>query len=320
MIRNMSLEKAAEAAVKTCLNIRPAETFLVITDTEKEAIGRAIFEAGLKAGAEALISVMKPRTRHGEEPPNAVAEMWARVDAFLAPTKFSLTHTQARKNATASGARGATMPGITEEMFVETMGIDYNKVREYCEKLGGSLLGAKNIRVESPLGTDIVASVEGRDRLMDTGMLHDKGDFGNLPAGEVFIAPVEGTANGVIFFDGSVAGIGVLSEYMRLEVKNGYAVGISGERAEEFKKLLESAGGGEVYNIAEIGIGCNFGARIVGNVLEDEKVYGTVHIALGDNSGIGGKVRANVHLDGLIKKPTLIVDDKEIIKTGEWLI
>jgi leucyl aminopeptidase (aminopeptidase T) len=315
----LRLKAAAEAVVKACLGVRPGETFLVITDTEKEPIGRAIFEAGLEAGAEAIAVVMKPRTRHGEEPPKPVAEMWAHVDAFVAPTKFSLTHTQARKNATAAGARGATMPGITEEMFVETMGIDYGKVKEYCERLNAAFRGAEVIRVRSPLGTDLTASIEGRSTLMDTGMLHNRGDFGNLPAGEVFIAPVEGTASGTIVFDGSMAGIGVLSEPIRIEVRDGYAINISGGEADRLRKLLEPVGR-EAYNIAEIGVGCNFGARIVGNVLEDEKVFGTVHIALGDNSTIGGKVRAGIHLDGLVKEPTLILDEKEIIKNGKWLV
>lgn len=314
------MKEAAEAAVRTCLDVKPGETFLVITDTEKEGIGKALFEAGLDADAEVLLALMKPRSRHGEEPPGPIAKMWSRVDVFAAPTKFSLTHTQARKNATAAGARGATMPGITEEMFLETMGIDYGKVKESCERLNKAFEGAKIVRVKSPQGTDMTASIENRVAIMDTGRLHNKGDFGNLPAGEVFVAPVEGTAQGVIFFDGSVAGIGTLDEPMKVEIKDGYATSITGGGSEQFKKLLESAGGKEVYNIAEIGVGTNPGARIVGNILEDEKVYETVHIALGDNSTIGGKVKANVHLDGLIKKPTFILDDKEIIKDGKWLI
>lgn len=313
------MKEAARTVVKACLNLRPRETFLVLTDTEKEAIGRAIFEAGLEVGAEALLSVIKPRSRHGEEPPKPVAELWARVDAYVAPTKFSLTHTQARKNATAAGARGATMPGITEQMFIETMGVDYGRVKEYCERMKKVFEGAKEVSIKSPLGTDLVASVEGRDPLLDTGMLHNRGDFGNLPAGEVFVAPVEGTARGTIVFDGSFAGVGILAEPMRVEVKDGYAISLTGGGAEQAKKILEPLGK-EAYNLAEIGVGCNFGARIVGNILEDEKVYETVHVALGDNSTIGGKVKAGVHLDGLIKNPTLVVDGREIIKNGKWLI
>ena len=315
----VSLERAAEAAVKTCLGVKGGENFLVITDTEKEAIGRALFKAGLDVGADALLVVMKPRTRHGEEPPKPIAEMWAHCDAFLAPTKFSLTHTQARKKAIDAGARGATMPGVTEEMFLETMGIDYAKVKKYCERMKKVLDGAKEIRIKSALGTNLTVSIKGRTPIMDTGILHRKGDFGNLPAGEIFVAPVEGSANGRIVFDGSVAGVGILTEPMRVEVKDGYAVNITGGGAGQIKKLLEPAGK-EAYNIAEAGVGCNFGAKIVGNILEDEKVYKTAHIALGDSSTIGGKVKAGVHLDGLVKRPIFIVDGKEIIKDGNWLV
>ena len=320
----MSLEKAAETVVKTCLNVKPNETLLVITDTEKEKIGRAIFEAGLRVGCEALLAVMKPRSRHGEEPPKPIADMWAAVDAFAVPTKFSLTHTQARKNATAKGARGATLPMITEEIFVETMGVDYYEVKKKCEQMREAFEGVKQVEVRSPLGTSLTMSVEDRERLMDTGILHGKGAFGNLPAGEFFIAPVEGTANGLAVLDGSIAGIGVLKEPVRVEVKDGYAVNISGgAEAEKLKEILSSAPEAyrkEAYNIAEIGVGCNFGARVVGNVLEDEKVYGTVHIAFGDNSTIGGKTVAGIHIDAIITKPTLLVDGKEIIKDGKWLI
>jgi leucyl aminopeptidase (aminopeptidase T) len=320
----LSLEKAAETVVKECLNISPQETFLVITDTEKEEIGRAIFNAGLKIGCEAILAVMKPRSRHGEEPPKPVAEMWLHSDVFVAPTKYSLTHTQARKNATARGARGATMPGITHEIFTQTMGIDYTMVKENCEKMRKALEGAKRVEVTSPLGTDITMSIEGREILVDNGILHDKGAFGNLPAGEVFVAPVEGTANGVIVSDGSIAGIGVLKNPVKIKVEEGYAVEITGEaEAEMLKRSLESAPPQykkEAYNIAELGLGCNFGARVVGNILEDEKVYETIHIALGDNSTIGGKTVAGIHIDCLLTKPTLKVDGKEIVTNGKWQI
>jgi leucyl aminopeptidase (aminopeptidase T) len=318
------LERAAKTVVESCLNINPQETFLVITDTEKEEIGRALFNAGLRRGCEALLVVMKPRSRHGEEPPKAIADMWLQADVFVAPTKFSLTHTQARKNATAKGARGATMPGITSEIFTETMGIDYTLVKENCEKMRKALEGAKAVEVTSPIGTKLTLSIQGRKILVDNGILHDRGAFGNLPAGEVFVAPVEGTAEGVIVCDGSIAGVGVLKNPVKIEVKEGYATNILGEaEAEQLKRALESAPPQykkEAYNIAEFGVGCNYGAKIVGNVLEDEKVYGTIHIALGDNSTIGGKTIAGIHLDCVLTKPTLRVDGKAVVIDGKWQI
>jgi len=313
--------KPAETVVKTCLGVKPGEKFLVITDTVKREIGEAIFEVGLEVGSEAILVVMRPRTRHGEEPPEPIAEMWRHVDVFVAPTEYSLSHTQAREAATESGARGATMPGITPEMFIETLSVDYSIIKKNNEVMKKALQGGKTARVTTKLGTDITLSIEGREILTDDGILHERGAFGNLPAGEVFVAPVEGTANGVIVVDGSLAGIGLVKEPVKIVVKDGFAVDISGgEEAEKLKEILASVGKKEAYNIAELGIGTNISAKLVGNILEDEKVYKTVHIALGDNSTIGGKTKAGVHIDGLIKNPTLTIDGKVLIKDGEWQI
>lgn len=315
------IKKAAESTVKSCLKVKAEEVFLVITDVETEAIGRAIADVGWEIGAETIYVVMKPRKRHGEEPPKPIAEMWPYVDVFIAPTKFSLTHTQARRKATEAGVRGATMPGITNEIFIEGMGVDYQVVKENCEKIKKALEGVKNVRVTSPLGTDITFSVQGREFIMDTGILDGKGAFGNLPAGEVFVAPLEGTANGVIVFDGSIAGIGMLKEPVKVYVEEGFATKFEGgDEAKKFEQLLSSVGKKEAFNLAEFGIGTNPGARIVGNILMDEKVYKTIHIALGDNSTIGGKVKAGIHLDGIIKKPTVYADERILIKDGEWII
>ncbi|MEM0083610.1 MAG: aminopeptidase [Candidatus Nezhaarchaeales archaeon] len=315
------LRKAAEMVVKTCLGVRAGEKFLVITDTESEVIGRAIAESGWEVGAETILVVMRPRTRHGEEPPEPIAVMWPKADVFVAPTKYSLTHTQARKRATEMGARGATMPMITLDIFIEGMSVDYNMVKSNCDRLLKALRGSREIRVTSPLGTDIKFLVEGREFIADTGILIEKGSFGNLPAGEVFVAPIEGTANGVVVFDGAIAGVGTLKVPVKVLIRDGLTVEFEGEdEAQRLKQLLSSVGMKEAFNVAEFGIGTNPGAKIVGNILMDEKVYGTIHIAFGDNSTIGGRIKAGIHLDGIVTKPTVYVDDKMIMKDGVWLI
>lgn len=315
------LKKAADMVVKTCLGVRAGEKFLVITDTESEIIGRTIAERGWEVGAETILVVMKPRTRHGEEPPEPIAIMWPKADVFIAPTKYSLTHTQARKKATETGARGATMPMITVDIFVEGMSVDYNIVKTNCDELLRVLKDCREIRITSPLGTDLKFIVEGREFIADTGILTQRGSFGNLPAGEVFVAPLEGTANGVVVFDSAIAGIGTLKAPVKVLIKDGFATEFEGgDEAGRLKQLLSSVGMKEAFNVAEFGIGTNPGAKIVGNILMDEKVYRTVHIAFGDNSTIGGRVKAGIHLDGIITRPTVYVDDKVIIKDGEWLI
>ncbi len=314
----------ARRVLEINLAVKPGENLLVITDTEKEDIGRELFKAGLELGAEAQLVVMKPRTRNAEEPPAPIAEAWKHTDVFIAPTKYSLTHTQARKAAVDRGARGATMPGITRDIFERTLAVDY---RESVVVLGKRMLdklkGANEIRILSPQGTDITFSIKGREPHLDSGIYDEPGSWGNLPAGEVYVAPLEGTGEGVVVIDASLSGgIGLLRNPVKVIVRRGIATEIlGGEEAEKLKYILKSAGNENAFNFpAELGIGCNPAARVTGVVLEDEKVYGTVHLAFGDNSTFGGNVKAGVHIDGVIFRPTLIVDGDLIIEEGVWRI
>jgi leucyl aminopeptidase (aminopeptidase T) len=259
---------------------------------------------------------MLPRTRHGEEPPKPIAEMMRNADVIIAPTAFSLTHTQARKRANRAGARIATMPGIIQKMMSSGgMTADFKEVEKSVKRLAKILEKTKTLRIITELGTDLEVSVEGRKWYKDTGICHKKGDFMNLPAGEVFIAPKEGTANGKLIIDGAFWEI--LEEPVSIDVKDGYAKRITGTK--DIAKQV-SKRGKEGRNIGEVGIGMNPKAKIIGNVLEDEKVMGTVHVALGDNSTFGGKCKAGIHVDGIIKNPTFIADDRTILENGKLVV
>jgi len=302
------------------LGLKPGEKLLVITDTSRHVIGEALFRAGLELGAESILVVMKPRSRHGEEPPTPIRAAWLESDVFVAPTEYSLTHTQARREAVMRGSRGATMPGINVDIFLRTLSLDYRReVLPLCMKLYERVRGASEVRVTSGLGTDITFSVSGREFQVDSGIYDKPGDWGNLPAGEVYVAPVEGTGEGLVVVDGSIAGgLGVVKNPVRIIVKQGRAVEIEGfEEARALRNMLESVRREEAYNFpAELGIGCNPAAKLSGVVLEDEKILGTVHLAFGDNSTFGGKVRAGIHIDVVLLKPNLYVDGKLLIENG----
>jgi leucyl aminopeptidase (aminopeptidase T) len=315
----MSVLAGARTAVNTCLDVQKGEKVLVITDTIKEDIGEAVFWAAKEIHSEAMLLKMLPRSRHGEEPPAPVAQMMKMVDVVIAPTAFSISHTQARKEANNAGARIATMPMITEEMMSKGgMTADFKLVKKHADRLVKEIGDAKEVHVTTPDGTDIRFSVEGRKWVADTGLLHEKGAFGNLPGGELFLPPVEGTAEGVIVVTGALAGIGILKKPVKIIVKNGLGKEISGgPQAKAFAKmLLEAAGSLEqpdnAYNLAEFGIGLNPKAKLIGNPLEDEKVIGTIHLALGDNSTFGGNTKAGIHVDGIILRPTVEIDGKRL--------
>jgi leucyl aminopeptidase (aminopeptidase T) len=169
---------------------------------------------------------------------------------------------------------------------------------------------ARKIRVVTDSGTDITLDIEGCKWHMDTGKCHVPGSSSNLPAGEIYIAPKD--ANGVFVVDGSMSSFGILDSPLEFTVKERYVTNIKGKNAEKLNSILDKVGK-KARNIAEFGIGINPEARLIGNVLEDEKVGGTVHIALGDNSTFGGDVIAGIHLDGIIKEPHLYVDGERFI-------
>ena len=298
--------------VMECYGVKSKEKVLIVVDTSTPpSIGGSLFEAAKNLGCEAIIITMLPRTRHGEEIPLPIAEAMKNSDVVIAPTTFSLTHTQARINACKAGARVASMPGITEQMMAAGgMTADYNKINETAISLNKKLENTKKIRVIADSGTDITFDLEGCQWHMDTGICRESGCSSNLPAGELYIAPKD--ANGVFVVDGSMSSFGILDSPLEFTVQNRYVTDIRGKNARELNSILDKVGD-KARNIAEFGIGLNPEAKLIGNVLEDEKVRGTVHIALGDNSTFGGDVIAGIHLDGIIREPELFLDGKRFI-------
>lgn len=314
------IRTAALIAARDCMAIKQDEKVLILTDGPLRKIGYALWEASKQLAAEAIITEIIPRRSNGEEPPPAVAELMKLVDVVLIPTSMSLSHTDARREASDKGVRIATLPGITEETMIRTLSADYYKIAERSRKIADILHEGNIVRITTDLGTDIALSIDGRAGFADTGLNHNPGDFSNLPAGEGYISPVEGKSVGVIVFDGSMAGVGKLrDEIIKVEVVDGFASRIDG--ADGARKLLSIMKplGNLAFNLAELGIGTNDKAQITGSVLEDEKAMGTVHIAFGDNKSMGGVVKVASHLDGVIMNPSVFVDGEPILEEGRFV-
>lgn len=313
------LRNAARTAVIQCLGAGGGEKMLVLTDEPLREIGLALFEAGREAGCEVILCEILPRRNNGEPPPEPLPGFWKQFDLFLAPTSRSLTHTRARKEASEAGVRGATLPGLTRETMARCLAADYQAIAKRSMRLAEILTAGTRARVTSRAGTDITFSIQGREGIADTGLLTERGAFGNLPAGEAFVAPVEGTAEGILVVDGSIADTGVLEQPIKMVVEKGYVVDIQGgPKAERIRKILEPHGR-EAFGIAELGIGTNERARLVGNVLEDEKILGTIHVAVGNNAFMGGKIDVPSHHDGILLSPNLDVDDRPVMREGKLL-
>ena len=311
------LSEAASTAIEQCLNVAPDESVVVVTDDEREPIGEALYAAAGDATDDATVLRYPPAEQHGTEPPAPVAAAMREADVFLVPTTKSLSHTRARGAACDAGARGATLPGITEDVFATGLDADYAAIDAACDDVLAQVADADEVRVTAPAGTDITFGIGDREWLADTGMVHEPGDFSNLPAGEVFVAPA--TATGTFVVDGTMMPHGLLDEGQTLsfEVEDGFVTEIGDD---EIRADVEAAAedvGDAAYNLAELGIGTNVGVEeLVGSVLIDEKAGGTVHIAIGDNAGIGGETDAPLHLDGIIRNPTVYADGEPIDLPG----
>lgn len=311
----MSLEKSSETVIKVCMGLKKGETVLVITDKNKIEIGNSLLKKSQELGAKAKMITVPVGKVSGEEPSKDVAKKMLNYDIILMPTTESLSHTNARKKACERGARIASMPGITEDMMKRTLNADYGKIKERTKRIAKYLDAGKIVRVTTKKGTDITFNIERRrTHCTSGGIFHRRGDWGNLPEGEACIGPVEGKTNGVFVVDAAMADLGKIKK-LKITVKDGYATDIKGDNAKKLIKMLEGVGP-EARNIAELGIGTNDKAKITGITLEDEKVMGTAHIALGNNIALDGTVDAKIHVDGVFRRPTISVDGKVIMENG----
>lgn len=313
--------QAAEIALRDCLALKEDETLLVLTDDQTIEIGSALFQVGKQMAKESAMLVMPEREVNGQEPPDEISELMKKYDVVICPTGKSLTHTDARRNACSAGARVGTMPGITKEVMIRTLKADYHEIARRTYHLSSLLDEVDNVRITTKLGTDITIPVKGIKAISSTGLVTERGTFGNLPSGESYLMPVENETNGIFVVDGSFAGVGkILDKPIKITVEKGFAIKFEGGKEAEVLNSLLKPLGKKAYNVAELGIGTNDQAIVTGAILEDEKVMGTVHIALGNNLSMGGTCNVGIHLDGVILEPTVEIDGTLIMDKGQLLV
>ncbi len=244
------------------------------------------------------------------------------ADAVIGLSNYSTSHTRFRDLLTSvAKARYASMPLFEEDMLWGSMDADWAEVERRSDAVAALISGADSARVTTPAGTDITFSIKGRNPRTDTGMLTEPGSFSNLPAGEVYLAPVEGTAEGVLVLEW--APNRKLASPLKITVRGGCAREVEGDEpfAEELRASLAKRP--DNSNLAELGIGTNDKASKPDNVLESEKILGTVHMAFGDNSSMGGRVSTPFHQDFVYYRPTLTVyrhgTERKILDAGRLI-
>lgn len=314
-----AMRKVASCLLKDFLCIKPDERALLIYDETTSDIADAFIDS-----ARALSINLYPRRinltgRHGADPDPETIAVIPGFQVVIAPTYYSLTHCAAFTNAKKQGLRGATLPGINNELFIQSYSSP--DVLEHNGKtIIRELTGHHEVEILSKEGTSLRFTTGRSPLVYETGIRNSPGDIGNIPFGEAFTAPDLGTAEGRIVVDGSIGSFDDWtpdSEPAIIDVKQGKAIAFHGKRAEALKKVLDTVGE-SAFVVAELGIGTNPDMKLTGNLLGDEKIKETVHIAFGNNKSFGGENESTVHIDVMILKPTLIVDNKILIQDGKW--
>lgn len=320
--------ESANMVTHTCMDIRREENVLIVCDPTTGEIGQALHETARKRSDRVLLIVMPKGRHHGEEPPAPVANLMKQQQIVIAPTRYSLTHTRAIRSAIREGARVATMPGMSNEMFVNGgMTANFNEIKKNISNLSGVLRRKRLIHVKDKKGTDIEFEINWREwKLDDNGICNRPRMITNLPAGKAFIMPREGTMNGTIVIDGTWEST-LLEEPLELTVENGIVIDIKGDSTAaqirqqfgEAATRLRSKDRELVWTVAEFGFGMNPEARLTGHVLEDEKRQGTCYFSIGDNSSLGGNAIVGIHIPGVLSKPSVWLDDMQILDNGVFL-
>lgn len=313
----------AKQVVEVCARVKEGETVCIVTEPKTMSIAEAVSIAVSNVGAEPIVTIIKPRVADSTEPPEAVAQAMKESDVFISAVYTSITHTHAVKNAVENGSRGIMLTQFDNNMLIDSGVLaDFPAAAPTCERVGKILENAQEIHLTTTHGTDLKMTAKGRKSNSMTGMVNP-GQFAPVPTIEANVSPNEGSAEGVIVANASIPylGIGVLNENVICKVEKGFITDISGgKEATILSDDLKEKDDENVYNIAEIGVGLNPRCKFNGLMLEDEGVFGSVHIGIGSSITLGGNIKASCHYDLIMTGVTLVVDGTTVIENGEVLV
>jgi leucyl aminopeptidase (aminopeptidase T) len=310
------LYKAAEKAIVQALALKEGEQFLLVTDKQKIDIAEALAFWAKKVGAETTTYLMAETLRPITEPTTLFQLLCVKASAMAYMLDARMEEKPFRAYMVKAGVancRICMMPGLTRDMMERLVNIDFHELDIFGQKLMDTLIDSEKVLVENAEGTHVEFSVKGRKWKNDNGDISQKGKHGNLPAGEIFTAPVEESFNGklVISLIDDKLGKGIM------EFEKGRLTGYQGEGIEEIVAHIGEDDTGKI--IGEFGIGTNPGAKICPNMLEAEKAFGTAHFAIGDSYGIGINTSPH-HYDALVNKVSIRSNGNYIIQDGKFLI
>jgi leucyl aminopeptidase (aminopeptidase T) len=313
MTKQEQMLMAAYKAMIEVFEVSAKDNILILTDVHSKTIVNAFRDACSKIGCREELYQIDESKRPLKEPPEELIKMLAGksvvfniLKAF--PEEISFRIQWELKVEEGKNRRLGHMPGITEDMMLRSVDVDYTKMKLAANSLVYVFQNADKIYITTDEGTDLILGVKNRPFTGDVGVQQSLEC--NLPCGEIYCAPLETEADGVVVFNASIGDIGLLKEPLNVHLVKGRITKVESSDKELVKRISDLQGVDEDAKvIGELGIGINPRAVITGNMLEDEKSLGTAHIAFGNNEDFpgGGKNKSKIHRDYLFYRPTIEV-------------
>ena len=318
-----------------CLDVKKDERILIITDKGYEnrrlaaILSASYYLAARELGFDVTVIVQEPKIKGDKADDNTITAlqelsqgnvMVLSLSGKLGSIKvLSSSFRNFAKENKHRFVSASSLGKLTEKDYktvIDTINVDYKKLQETGKRIKQQIDNAEEIRITTDAGTDLKIALKTR-AVLNTGNYKEPGKGGNIPAGEVYLAPKWKHAEGKVVIDASSAyrkGTQLIKQPIILEIKKGEIVDIQGEEeADNLRETLDWATNKAKYpwgirRIGEFGIGINPNAKIIGATIVDEKVLGTAHIGIGSNYWFGGTIYAIIHLDQVFKNPKIFID------------
>jgi len=314
------IRKGAKKIIDICAGVKSGEKILIITDPDTPlSIAKALKNAAMELKADPTIIITNFEGPLGQEPNSIVASAMLHADVILSPTCRTIAHSHALKSALNKGARAIVMTECNESILEGgAIDADFLSLQPAIEYVKMAFNRASNVQVTTKLGTDLYLDITKRNARTCSGLCHQPGKMIGIPDLEVYIAPLEDKTEGTIVIDASCSIIGLIDNPVTLKICNGRVISISGDReATKIENILTQTKDSAAWVIAEFAIGLNPAGSVIGNIIVDEGIYGTGHLAVGNNIHFGGMNRSLIHLDMVYHRPTIRLDRDLFMSEGE---
>ncbi len=319
--------QAAMKLVRDVMLVKEGENVVITADTSSDRrVVEAVANAAYTIGAYPVILYYPTSGKAFEEPIKPVADAVSETDVWIELAYYCTMHTPCFQRSIANGARYTCLNGMDVTMITYTVGkVNYDTMVEFGEYLTQLVQNSDEIIIKDLNGTNLTAYNRGR-RVKHSGQRAAKKGFPVMLGGQVSWCPMEETINGTLVFDAALfppAEIGILHENIKLTIKDGSIVNIEGgKQADIFINWLASFNDQNMYRFAHYSMGFNPGVtKATGRIVEDERIFGCIEFGFGSQGAslMGAFWNAASHTDGVLSKPTIILDGRVIEENGIYL-